>query len=59
MARKEYVRAVPLLKRDLEKYSTNVRIRLQYADALAGAGMVEDAVTQYGLTAKFYEEMVW
>ena len=36
LARREYVRAVPLLKKDLDKYPTNVRIRLQYADALAG-----------------------
>ena len=38
LAKKEYARAVPLLKRDLEKYPNNPRIRLQYADALAGSG---------------------
>src|SRR5206468_287337 len=32
LARKEYARAVPLLKRDLDKYPSNPRIRLQYAD---------------------------
>src|SRR5688572_30868428 len=56
LARREYARAVPLLKREHEKYSSNPRIRLQYADALAGAGMVEDAVAQYEATAKYYED---
>src|SRR5687768_6844725 len=56
MARKDYVRAVPLLRRDLEKYPTNVRIRLQLADALAGAGIYADAMEQYEQTAKFYDE---
>ncbi|MGA7617612.1 MAG: cyclic nucleotide-binding domain-containing protein [Thermoanaerobaculia bacterium] len=56
MGRREYVRAVPLLKRDLEKYPTNVRIRLQLADALAGAGIHDEALFQYEETAKFYEE---
>jgi len=56
LARKEYGRAVPLLKRDLDKYPSNPRIRLQYADALAGAGQAEDAVVQYEQTAKYYED---
>jgi cAMP-dependent protein kinase regulator len=56
LARKEYARAVPLLKRDLEKYPSNPRIRLQYADALAGTGQAEDAVAQYEQTAKYYED---
>jgi cAMP-dependent protein kinase regulator len=56
LARKEYVRAVPLLKRDLEKYPNNPRIRLQYADALAGSGSLEEAVEQYGSTAAYYED---
>lgn len=56
MARREYGKAVPLLRRDLEKYPSNVRIRLQYADALAGAGEVDEAITQYGNVAKFYED---
>ena len=56
LARREYARAVPLLKREHEKYPSNPRIRLQYADALAGAGMVDDAVTQYEATAKYYED---
>lgn len=56
LARKEYGRAVPLLKRDLDKYPSNPRIRLQYADALAGAGQAEEAVTQYEHTAKYYED---
>jgi hypothetical protein len=56
LARREYARAVPLLKTDHEKYPSNPRIRLQYADALAGAGMVDEAVTQYEATAKYYDD---
>ena len=56
LARREYARAVPLLKREHEKYPSNPRIRLQYADALAGAGMIDDAVSQYDATAKYYED---
>ncbi len=56
LARREYERAVPLLKRDLDKYQSNPRIRLQYADALAGAGAHEEAIAQYDHTAKYYED---
>lgn len=56
LARREYARAVPLLKKEHEKYPSNPRIRLQYADALAGAGMMDDAIAQYEATAKYYED---
>lgn len=56
LAKREYARAVPLLQRDLAKYPSNVRIRLQLADALAGIGSNEEAIEQYELTSKFYEE---
>ena len=56
LARKEYVRAIPVLKRDLDKYPSNPRIRLQYADALAGAGLPDDAIEQYEQTAKYYDD---
>jgi cAMP-dependent protein kinase regulator len=56
LARREYARAVPLLKREHEKYPSNPRIRLQYADSLAGAGMTAEAVEQYEATAKYYED---
>lgn len=56
LARREYARAVPLLKREHEKYPSNPRIRLQYADALAGAGQPDEAVAQYEATAKYYED---
>jgi cAMP-dependent protein kinase regulator len=56
LALREYVRAVPLLKLDHEKYPSNPRIRLQYADALAGAAMMEEAIKQYEATAKYYED---
>ncbi|HWS71366.1 MAG TPA: tetratricopeptide repeat protein, partial [Thermoanaerobaculia bacterium] len=56
LAKKDYARAAPLLKRDLDKYPNNPRIRLQYADALAGAGQLEEAVVQYEATAKYYDD---
>jgi CRP-like cAMP-binding protein len=56
LARREYARAVPLLKREHEKYPSNPRIRLQYADALAGNGDIDEAVSQYEATAKYYED---
>ena len=56
LAKREYARAVPLLKRDLEKYPSNVRIRLQLADALAGAGSHDEAIEQYEATSNFYDD---
>src|SRR5688572_26586115 len=56
LARREYARAVPVLKREHEKYPSNPRIRLQYADALAGASMADEAMTQYEATAKYYDD---
>ena len=56
LARREYARAVPLLRREHEKYPSNPRIRLQYADALAGAVMIDEAVAQYDATAQYYED---
>lgn len=56
LARKEYARAHPLLKLELDKYPSNPRVRLQYADALAGAGQLSEALAQYERTAKYYEE---
>ena len=56
LAKKEYARAVPLLKRDLDKYPNNPRIRLQYADALAGNAQVDEAIEQYEQTAKYYDD---
>ena len=56
LAKREYARAAPLLKREHEKYPSNPRIRLQYADALAGAGSVEEAIEQYEATARYYDD---
>jgi cAMP-dependent protein kinase regulator len=56
LARKEYAKALPLLKEDLDKYPSNPRIRLQYADALAGNGNLQEAIAQYEHTAKYYED---
>lgn len=55
MLRREYDRALPLLERDLAKYPTNTRLMLQYADALAGAGRVTDALPAYERTAAAYD----
>lgn len=56
LARREYARAAPLLKREHEKYPSNPRIRLQYADALAGSGSIDEAIVQYEATAKYYDD---
>jgi cAMP-dependent protein kinase regulator len=56
LAKKEYAKAVPILKREVEKYPTNPRLRLQYADALLGNGQAGDAVEQYEATAKYYDD---
>jgi hypothetical protein len=56
LARREYGRAVPLLKAESAKYPSNVRIQLQLADALAGAGLLEEAVEAYGRTADHYKQ---
>lgn len=56
LARREYARAVPVLKREHEKYPSNPRIRLQYADSLAGNGDIEEAIKQYEATAHYYED---
>lgn len=56
LAKRDYVRAVPLLKVEHEKYPSNPRIRLQYADALAGAGMTDEAIRQYEATAQYYDD---
>jgi cAMP-dependent protein kinase regulator len=56
LAKREYARAVPLLKREHEKYPNNPRIRLQYADSLAGSGANDEAFKQYEATAKYYED---
>lgn len=56
LAKKEYARAIPLLKVDVEKYPNNPRSRLQYADALAGAGDFDQAIKQYEQTAKYYDD---
>ena len=56
LAKKEYARAAPLLKIDVDKYPNNPRTRLQYADALAGSGAFDDAISQYEMTAKYYDD---
>jgi hypothetical protein len=56
LAKKDFARAVPLLRREHEKYPSNPRIRLQFADALAGAAMHDEAIEQYEATSKYYED---
>jgi len=55
LARREYAQAVPLLEIEAGKYPSNARIRLQLADALAGAGLLEEAVAAYTKTADHYK----
>lgn len=55
LARREYAKAVPLLRLEAEKYPNNARIRLQLADALAGAGLLEEAAEAYTRTAGHYK----
>jgi tetratricopeptide (TPR) repeat protein len=56
LARKEYAKAIPILKEDVDRYPSNPRARLQYADALAGNGNYEEALAQYEHTAKYYDD---
>ena len=56
LARKEFAKAIPLLKEDVDRYPSNPRTRLQYADALAGNGNYEEALAQYEHTAKYYDD---
>lgn len=56
LARRDYDAVIPLLAREIEKYPTNMRVRLKYADSLAGANRFEDALVQYELIAKDYDE---
>jgi len=56
LAKKDYAHALPLLKTDLDKYPSNPRIRLQYADALAGSGSLDQAIEQYEATASYYDD---
>ncbi|MBI2215179.1 MAG: cyclic nucleotide-binding domain-containing protein [Acidobacteria bacterium] len=56
LARKDYAKAVPLLRKEAAKYPTNVRIKLQLADALAGAGFLEESVGAYEATADYYRD---
>lgn len=55
MIRREYDRAIPLIEQDLQRMPSNTRLRLQYADALAGVGRAREAVTQYEETARAYD----
>jgi len=56
LAKREYVKAVPLLQVESAKYPSNVRIQLQLADALAGAGMLHEAAEAYTKTAAHYTQ---
>ena len=55
LARRDYEGAIHLLESELRKYPKNVRVRLQYADALAGSGNNQDALIQYDRVASDYE----
>ncbi|MBW3565937.1 MAG: cyclic nucleotide-binding domain-containing protein [Acidobacteria bacterium] len=55
LARRDYSGAAALLQSELAKYPKNVRMRLQYAEALSGGGNLEDALIQYDRVANEYE----
>ena len=59
LARKEFTKALPLLKEDLDKYPSNPRIRLQYADALAGAGQFDEALAHFDIALKLRPDDSW
>lgn len=55
LARRDYQSALPLLETEVEKYPKDLRLRLQFADALAGVGRTEHAIEQYEQIAAHYE----
>jgi tetratricopeptide (TPR) repeat protein len=56
LARRNYDDAIPLLEKEIAKYATNYRLRLQLADALAGSGRYREALEQYDAIAAHYEK---
>lgn len=55
LARRDYASVIPLLREEIEKYPTNMRLRLQYADSLTGGGELKEALVQYELIARDYD----
>ena len=55
IAAKDFSGAVPILQAEVEKDAENVKLRLQLADALSGAGRFEEALEQYAKTEAFYQ----
>jgi cAMP-dependent protein kinase regulator len=55
IAARDWERAVPLLRSESAKYPKNLRIRLQFAEALAGAGEADEAISEYEAIAAAYE----
>lgn len=55
LAKRDYEKVVPLLEAEVKKYPTNLRLRLQLADALAGVGRTEEAIEAYEKIAAHYE----
>jgi tetratricopeptide (TPR) repeat protein len=56
LARRNYDDAIPLLQKEIAKYPTNYRLRLQLADALAGSGQYPEALEQYDAIVAHYEK---
>ncbi len=55
LAKRDYAAAVPLLEKEVEKYPTNFRLKLQLADALAGVGRTDEALDRYEKIALHYD----
>ncbi len=56
IAKREYAKAVPLLRAEHAKYPKNVRIHLQLADCLTGSGNFDLAVPEYTSIADHYKK---
>lgn len=55
LATRDYAAAIPALEKEVEKYSSNYRLKLQLADALAGIGRTQEALERYEEIVKHYE----
>ena len=55
LAKRDYAAAIPLLEEEVRKYSTNYRLKLQLADALAGVGRTSEALERYDEIARHYD----
>lgn len=55
LARRDYAAAIPVLEKEVQKYSSNYRLKLQLADAFAGVGRTREALDLYEEIARHYD----